>query len=215
MIAEELTNGKHPPSIGEVHPSDSSYQLVWQDEFSGERLDRAHWIAEDDPSIGKYGHGNGESQVYLDAEGETYFVKAGFLNIVALYAPNKKYPVRDKPNGEVKQQIENLDFQSAKLTSERHASFTYGLIEARIKNPSSSINKKLPFLLGQHFGCYLNLQRLLTLAIGIKRPPMPNTSGLIVPGPIAGKSTLWKCQAERLVSIMPVLCITPVIKTGP
>ena len=58
--------------MGDAHGTDQSYKLVWQEEFSGTKLDRKKWVAVDDPKIGQYGHGNGESQAYLDAEGETF-----------------------------------------------------------------------------------------------------------------------------------------------
>tara|TARA_B000000565_G_scaffold206834_1_gene160241 strand:- start:834 stop:1952 length:1119 start_codon:yes stop_codon:yes gene_type:complete len=127
----------HPPKIGSSHPIENSYRLVWHDEFIGNRLDRSKWAPVDDSKIGKYGHGNGEAQAYLDAEGDTFFVKNGMLNIRAQYAPSVKYPLRDTPNGKVKKMIEHQDFRSAKLTTENLHSFTYGIFEARIKNPTN------------------------------------------------------------------------------
>ena len=124
------------PAPGDVHHADKSYRLVWQEEFSGIKLDRKKWVAVDDPKIGQYGHGNGESQAYLDAEGDTFFVRDGRLTIVALHAPEAKYPLRDKPYGKFKHNIDHQDFKSAKLTTEKLHSFTYGIFEARIKNPS-------------------------------------------------------------------------------
>ena len=63
------------PKQGDSHPFDPSCRLVWQEEFDGTKLDRKKWVAVDDPAIGQYGHGNGEAQAYLDAEGDTFFVK--------------------------------------------------------------------------------------------------------------------------------------------
>ena len=51
------------PALGDVHHSDKSYRLVWQEEFTGTKLDRKKWVAEDDAKIGQYGHGNGESKL--------------------------------------------------------------------------------------------------------------------------------------------------------
>ena len=115
------------PALGDPHQSDNSYTLVWQDEFAGTRLDRKKWTAVDDSRIGKYGHGNGESQVYRDREGDTFQVGNGVLSITAHHVPGKKYPLRDKFQGPVKGQVENLDFTSAKLTTENLAAFTYNL----------------------------------------------------------------------------------------
>jgi beta-glucanase (GH16 family) len=133
---------KKVPTLGDVHRSDRSYTLVWQDEFSGTRLDRKKWHAVDDSRIGQYGHGNGESQAYLDAEGDTFFVKDGLLRIVARHAPEASYPLRDKPLGQIKKTIEHLDFTSAKLTTEKLAAFTYGIFEARIKNPTDATGQQ-------------------------------------------------------------------------
>jgi beta-glucanase (GH16 family) len=130
------------PQPGETHPSHPSYQLVWQDEFSGTRLDRKKWSAVDDPILGSYGHGNGESQAYLDAEGETFLVRDGRLTIVAHHAPDATYPLRDKPSGKVTKTIGRQDFKSAKLTTEKLRSFTYGIFEARLRNPGDARGRR-------------------------------------------------------------------------
>ena len=103
------------PALGDPHSSDESFRLVWKEEFSGTKLDRKKWVAEDDSAIGQYGHGNGESQAYLDAEGDTFFVKDGKLTIVARHAPDAQYPLREKPYGKLKHNIGQQDFKSAKL----------------------------------------------------------------------------------------------------
>ncbi|MED5470732.1 MAG: glycoside hydrolase family 16 protein [Verrucomicrobiota bacterium] len=130
------------PELGALHPSDKSYELVWQEEFSDTQLDRKKWSAIDDTIIGQYGHGNGEAQAYLDSEGDTFFVKNGKLSIVAHYAPDAKYPLREKPHGKLKHNIDYQDFKSAKLTTEKLHSFTYGILEARIKNPTSASGER-------------------------------------------------------------------------
>ena len=123
------------PTPGDKHPLNPSYRLVWQDEFPGTRLDRKKWSAVDDPTVGKYGHGNGEAQAYLDAEGRTFQVRDGYLAITAHHDPGATYPIRDKPSGKVTRTTAGQDFASAKLTTEKLHSFTYGIFEARIRNP--------------------------------------------------------------------------------
>ena len=123
------------PTPGDKHPLNPSYQLVWQDEFHGNQLDRKKWSAVDDPTLGKYGHGNGEAQAYLDAEGRTFQVREGLLTITAHHDPGATYPLRDKPSGKVTGTTAGQDFASAKLTTEKLHSFTYGIFEARIRNP--------------------------------------------------------------------------------
>ena len=97
------------PALDDVHHTDKSYRLVWQEEFRGAKLDRKKWVAVDDPKIGQYGHGNGESQAYLDAEGDTFFVRDGRLTIVAHHTPEAKYPLRDKPFGKFKHNIDHQE----------------------------------------------------------------------------------------------------------
>lgn len=138
----ESLSDENLPKLGNVHPTDSSYQLVWQDEFNGNKLNLQKWVPEDDSVLGQYGHGNGEAQVYLNAEGETFYVKDGKLTILASYAPKKKYPLRDGPKGKYLREIDHQLFKSAKLKTEGLASFTYGLIEARIKNPTDRTEKQ-------------------------------------------------------------------------
>ncbi len=123
------------PAPGEKHPLNPSFQLVWQYEFHGTRLDRKKWSAVDDPTLGKYGHGNGEAQAYLDAEGRTFQVREGLLTITAHHDPGATYPIRDKPSGKVTKTTAGQDFASAKLITEKLHSFTYGIFEARIRNP--------------------------------------------------------------------------------
>ena len=137
------SRGEEPsPSLGTAHPKEPGYALVWQDEFDGEKLDRSKWVPEDDTVIGQYGHGNGEAQVYVDAEGETFFVKDGKLTIVARHAPGKKYPLKDGPNGAFLKEIDHQPFRSAKLQTQGLASFTYGIFEARIRNPTNAQGEK-------------------------------------------------------------------------
>ena len=140
-LCGECWSDDQSPKLGTAHPTDSSYRLVWQDEFGGNKLDRDKWVPEDDTVVGQYGHGNGEAQAYLDAEGETFYVKEGNLTIVASYAPGKKYPLRDGSRGRFLKEIDHQPFRSAKLTTAKLASFTYGSIEARMKNPTDRARK--------------------------------------------------------------------------
>ena len=60
------TEGKSP-SLGDAHAADPMYKLVWQEEFSGTKLDRKKWVAVDDRKIGQYGHGNGTRRAWSRA----------------------------------------------------------------------------------------------------------------------------------------------------
>jgi len=134
--------GDKSPKPGEPHPTAPSCKLAWQDEFVGTKLDRGKWNAEDDTIIGQYGHGNGEAQTYVDAEGETFYVKDGRLTIVARHVPGRKYPLKDGPNGRFVKEINHQPFRSAKLQTKGLASFTYGIFEARIRNPTDAAGAK-------------------------------------------------------------------------
>ena len=75
LLAIPISDGAEQPALspgtaspGDIHQLHKTYRLVWQDEFNGTKLDRKKWQAVDDTRIGKYGHGNGESQVYRDSE---------------------------------------------------------------------------------------------------------------------------------------------------
>ena len=130
------------PKPGEPHKTEASYKLVWRDEFVGTKLDRSKWGVEDDTVIGQYGHGNGESQLYTDAEGETFYVKDGRLTILARHAPGRKYPLRDGPNGRIVKENDHQPFRSAKLQTRGLVSFIYGIFEARIRNPLETAGAK-------------------------------------------------------------------------
>lgn len=131
-----------PPKDGAAHPADLSYRLDWHDEFAGDKLDRSKWVPEDDTVVGQYGHGNGEAQAYVDAEGETFYVRNGKLTIVARQSLGRKYPVKDGPNGRLLREIDHQPFRSAKLQTKGLASFTYGIFEARIRNPTDATGEE-------------------------------------------------------------------------
>lgn len=90
------------------------WQLVWSDEFAGNRIDPNKWNIEVDCR----GGGNQEQQCYTDNP-ENAFVSGGTLKIVALPADEDA----------------ELPYTSARLNSRHKGDFKYGRIEVRAKMP--------------------------------------------------------------------------------
>ena len=94
------------------------WQLVWQDEFNGERLDYSKWEVE----VNDFGGGNDELQLYTDRP-ENVGVKGGNLVLTAL-ADNPEISGRTRP------------YSSARLRTKHRGDWTYGRIEVRAKLPA-------------------------------------------------------------------------------
>ncbi|MFU8785196.1 family 16 glycosylhydrolase [Aliidiomarina sp.] len=90
------------------------WQLVWSDEFAGNRIDPNKWNIE----VNCRGGGNQEQQCYTDNP-ENAFVSDGTLKIVALPADEGA----------------DLPYTSARLNSRHKGDFKYGRIEVRAKMP--------------------------------------------------------------------------------
>ena len=120
----------------ELGTSDSSqldgWNLVWKDEFTGDKLNTAKWnyntgyYIDDDPN--KWGWGNNELEYYTDSE-RNIFVKDGSLNITTYYEPTT-FPEID-PN-------RVAPYSSGKITSKDKFTFKYGRIDFRAKLPAGN-----------------------------------------------------------------------------
>lgn len=98
-------------------PSESAlpgWELVWQDEFAGESLDRSKWGFD----LGGGGWGNNELQFYTDRP-ENVRVTGGQLIIEARA-----------------EEWRGWDYTSARLKTQALHAWTYGRIEARMKLPT-------------------------------------------------------------------------------
>ena len=91
------------------------YTLVWHDEFDGDALNEENWTMD----YRRPGWVNNELQAYAASE-ENIFIENGDLVIQPLMTINDR-------GHEV--------YTSGRLTSQRHQSFQYGRIEARIRVP--------------------------------------------------------------------------------
>ncbi len=98
--------------------ADTSYQLVWSDEFEGNALDTSVWTYE--IGTGSGGWGNNELQYYTDRT-ENVSVSDGNLHITAR-----------------KEDYNGSSYTSGRIISYKKAEFTYGRIEARIKVPQAN-----------------------------------------------------------------------------
>lgn len=96
-----------------AHPDKTDYELVWEDDFNGDRLNRDDWNIE----VNGSGCGNAELQYYIDDE-KNVAVRDGNLVLTARV-----------------QSCENKDFTSGRINTQGKVAFTYGIVEARIKLP--------------------------------------------------------------------------------
>lgn len=96
----------------------AKWQLIWNDEFDGAAIDKSKWTAE----VGGGGWGNRELQYYTNRN-DNAFQTNGSLVIKAI---KEQYSGTDNVN---------RAFTSARLTSRKSFTATYGKFEARIKLP--------------------------------------------------------------------------------
>ena len=106
------------------------YELVWNDEFDGDTIDRSNWTYD----IGGWGWGNGEAQYYTDRP-DNARVQNGLLVIEA-----------------DSEQFEGSYYTSARLLTQGLREFQYGYIEARIKVPDGVGTWPAFWMLGANFG---------------------------------------------------------------
>lgn len=106
------------------------WELVWSDEFEGDKIDPANWTYD----IGGWGWGNGEAQYYTDRP-ENARVENGLLVIEAR-----------------QERFEDNLYTSARLLTQGLQAFQYGRIEARIKVPSGTGTWPAFWMLGDSFG---------------------------------------------------------------
>jgi beta-glucanase (GH16 family) len=101
--------------------SQASYELVWEDEFTGTSLDTQKWsyMYGDGSQYGNPGWGNNELQYYTDRTLNTE-IGGGSLKIIARQESFGGFP-----------------YTSARIRTVNKFDFKYGKIEARMKLPST------------------------------------------------------------------------------
>lgn len=101
-------------ALAHSEATNSTWQLVWQDEFSGDSLDLSKWNIE----VNCDGGGNNEHQCYT-ANPDNLFLRDGFLYVVA----KKAHKDAVKP------------YTSARINSKGKGDFKYARVEVRAKLP--------------------------------------------------------------------------------
>lgn len=101
-------------------PDDSSYQLVWQDEFDGNALNDNNWGFQ----TGAW-NSSGVQNCYKNSTKNVY-VNSGTLKIKALHEPGSTC------GGQTR------DFTSGFIQTRNKQTWTYGYFEARIKMPNNA-----------------------------------------------------------------------------
>ncbi|NBV90094.1 MAG: glycosyl hydrolase family protein, partial [Actinobacteria bacterium] len=120
-----------------------SMSLLWQDDFSGTAgtgPNSSYWTADvqDGCNIGNCGWGNGEREWYTTAANQLN----GLSNLVITANKLNSATAPDCYYGK-------CTWSSGKITSYGKVNFTYGYLEARIKNPSGGGSWPAFWMLGQ------------------------------------------------------------------
>jgi len=126
----DLVQTKKPVMLlDQPTPRSAQWQLVWADEFDGDKINKRNWSLEENC----WGGGNNEQQCYTKRARNAY-VKDGYLHIVA---HNESYSGPDNPEGKVGAGAnKTLPFTSARLRSKDKRDHKYGRFEIRAKLPS-------------------------------------------------------------------------------
>jgi len=107
----------------------AEWELVWSDEFEGEKLDESKWLYD----VGNWGWGNNELQYYTDNRIENTRLEDGNLIIEA----------RKNDMGQ--------EWTSARLTTRGKVSFLYGKIEFKAIVPREKGNWAAGWTLGDSY----------------------------------------------------------------
>ena len=117
------------PAQGAV---DGGWQLVWSDEFDGERLDPEKWVLADDC----WGGGNEERQCYTP-DADNHAVEDGLLRIIARRETHTgpAFPLAQRTTPDKRLARASKPFTSARLATAGKAAWRYGRIEVRARLP--------------------------------------------------------------------------------
>ncbi|WP_435237591.1 glycoside hydrolase family 16 protein [Psychromonas sp. PT13] len=108
-----------------ITPS-SQWNLVWNDEFNGTKIDMTKWGFEENC----WGGGNNEQQCYTNRASNA-FVESGILNIVA---KKETFTGPDNPDGK-SAGTKTLPYTSARLRTMNKGDWKYGRFDIRAKLP--------------------------------------------------------------------------------
>ena len=112
------------------------WKLVWSDEFNNNGLpDSSKWQFETHGN--SYGWGNSEKQFYTSGDTANAIVKNGMLHIIAK-----------------KENRENKEYTSARLSTSGKYHFLYGRIDVKAKLPAGRGTWPAIWMLGQNIGAF-------------------------------------------------------------
>jgi beta-glucanase (GH16 family) len=110
-------------------PDAQGWRTVWEDDFTGESLDRERWS----PETSCWGGGNNERQCYTGRE-ENILVEDGVLHLIA--RPERYTgPTYPSELAYLGQGTTERQYTSGKVRTKGLASWTYGRFSARMKLP--------------------------------------------------------------------------------
>ncbi len=110
-----------PPALAPpVATAEKAWQLVWSDDFDGNRLDAAKWQAKDDTRVDY-------DLACVTGDSDNVVVRNGLLTLRA----RKEKATCGKAT---------RDYTTAYLTTQERRSFTYGRFEVRAKSPTGPGN---------------------------------------------------------------------------
>lgn len=132
-IETAAQDGAQDSAQGSAQPlaplSAADWELVWEDDFEGETLDRSKWV----PEVSCWGGGNDERQCYTDRP-QNIAVENGQLLLKAraetFTGPDRPPEIAADPNPQVTQA-----YTSGKVRTRGLHAWRYGRIEARAKVP--------------------------------------------------------------------------------
>jgi beta-glucanase (GH16 family) len=170
----EVANGDHVANGDDGTPT--AWNLVWQDEFEGERLDRDSWTVEVMPD--PY---NEELQYYPDRADDTpganVWIENGILVIEAR-----------------REDFEHRHYTSARITTKGKREFLYGRFEARMRLPTEVGMWPAFWMLGGNIDA-VGWPACGEIDIMEGKGRLPNwTSGALHRGPDAGSNLITAAE---------------------
>ena len=105
------------------------WELVWNDEFDGEKIDKSKWQHE----VNCWGGGNNEQQCYTKSKRNSY-LSNGFLTIRAIKRRTSGPAVTAEHDG-YGSSTASLPYASARLRTKNRGDWKYGRFEIRAKLP--------------------------------------------------------------------------------
>ena len=128
LVSATLSAAQYPTE--KVNWQDKGWKLVWQDEFSGDKLDRSKWSVVENC----WGGGNDEQQCYVDKP-DNFEFDNGILHIVAKKEDFTGAAERQGTPGYSRENTRTLPYTSGRIRSIHKGEWQYGRFEAKVRLP--------------------------------------------------------------------------------